>query len=284
MIDIFQKQQTFNKSALLLNIDRITAIKNPYIGNKRKLLYDIYSQIEKEKVKYNTVLDPFSGSAACSMMFKSMGKIVHSNDILQSSHNYSSAFVMNNNITLSQQDKDYICNNKINVQGLIYKKYSQIFEKEQADQIQRIRMNIWSRWGFLSDSVSFFKHHIAMANLQLYIMQRSVVGRLSSGQVMSKIDFRKNHHMNAGRQIAGKNIYHYNFNDPSFSGECVAYNQDAIQFLSRKIDAQLIYIDPPYGGSSSDYSTMYNFFEDLQTMNYRNEHYDAISVQFNGKL
>ncbi len=262
IIDIFDDGAQYDKSRLLTNSSRITAIKNPYIGNKRKILYHIYDQIQKNNIKYDTVLDPFSGSAACSMIFKSMGKTVHACDILKSSYNFAAAFVQNNTTILSQDEKTKIIKD-VKVDGYIYNKYPQFYQKNQADVLQGIRNNIINKWGSLSDQQSINKYSIAMANLQLYIMQRSVVGRLSNGQVISKTSFRKKHHMNSGRQISGKNIYYYNFNDPSFNSLSKAYNQDAFSFLDKKIQAQLIYIDPPYGGSQSDYTAMYNFFEDI---------------------
>ena len=76
--------ETFN--AKLSNIcDTISAMHHPYIGNKSRALHGIFSALHKENIKYNNVLELFSGGASVSLAFKALGKNVICNDILESS-------------------------------------------------------------------------------------------------------------------------------------------------------------------------------------------------------
>ncbi len=84
----------------------------PYTGNKKKLIYNIHDVLRKKNLKFDTVLDAFSGSATVSFLFKMMGKQVLSNDVLTSSYMNSVAFVENPGIKLSKEEKDFLLNNE----------------------------------------------------------------------------------------------------------------------------------------------------------------------------
>lgn len=80
----------------------------PYTGNKKKLIYAIHETIMKHGLKFNSVLDAFSGSATISFLFKMMGKKVLSNDILTCSYLNSVAFVENPGIKLTDEEKEFL--------------------------------------------------------------------------------------------------------------------------------------------------------------------------------
>lgn len=253
MIDIFTQnnyEQDLNRS-----IDLIQSIKNPYIGSKRKILYSIYKNIIQNDIKHEKVIDLFSGGSSVGMMFKSMGKQVFSNDILYSSYSYAKTFVENNNVIISEIQKKQLLEDFENKNN-IFEKYFDYYEKEQAYEIQKFLHNAQKYKGTI-------KYEICIANLILYLTERSVVGQLNSGQVVSKKQFRKNHHMNKGRTLQAKNIHFYNFNNINYNYNCKAYNLDVFEFLDLNIEADLIYIDPPYGGLQSDYIKMYNIIQDI---------------------
>ena len=84
----------------------------PYTGNKKKLVYNIHNVLRKKNLKFDTVLDAFSGSATISFLFKMMGKQVLSNDLLTSSYMNSVAFVENPGIKLSDEEKEFLLNNE----------------------------------------------------------------------------------------------------------------------------------------------------------------------------
>ena len=96
------------ESTLSYACHRVRSIKNPYVGNKSKILYKIINLIEQEGIKYDSVLDLFSGSGCFSLVMKLIGKRVVSNDLLASSYIYTHAFVENNTEELTKKEKEYL--------------------------------------------------------------------------------------------------------------------------------------------------------------------------------
>lgn len=84
----------------------------PYTGNKKKLIYSLHDTLRKHNLKFDTVLDAFSGSATVSFLFKMMGKQVLANDLLTSSYMNAVAFVENPGITLSDEEKEFLLNHQ----------------------------------------------------------------------------------------------------------------------------------------------------------------------------
>ena len=54
-------------------IDKISVIPSNYVGSKRRLLPHIVNAIKDRQIKFDSVLDAFSGSAMVSMLFMFMG-------------------------------------------------------------------------------------------------------------------------------------------------------------------------------------------------------------------
>lgn len=84
----------------------------PYTGNKKKLIYSIHDVLRKHNLKFETILDAFSGSATISFLFKMMGKQVLANDLLTSSYMNAVAFVENPGIKLTEEEKKFLLNNE----------------------------------------------------------------------------------------------------------------------------------------------------------------------------
>ncbi len=82
----------------------------PYTGNKKKLIYSIHNILRKYNLKFDTVIDAFTGSATMAFLFKMMGKKVLANDLLTSSYMNAVAFVENPGIQLSDEEKDHLLN------------------------------------------------------------------------------------------------------------------------------------------------------------------------------
>jgi len=83
-----------------------------FMGSKQKLLDFIYDNVKG--LEAESVLDAFSGSGCVGYLFKTMGKQVHTNDMLKSCYITSKATIENKREKLSQQDIDLVINNKTN--------------------------------------------------------------------------------------------------------------------------------------------------------------------------
>lgn len=122
------------------------------------------------------------------------------------------------------------------------------------------------------------------ANLQQHVLRDCFVGgRMHQGQVLAELASRllhqknqlKRHFTNEGssemnfhsqqgdQRRPGEGLKWWTFADLDLPGSCLAVNMDVIELLLSdfcKVDC--VYFDPPYGGQSSDYATMYRFLEE----------------------
>lgn len=244
--------------------------KNPYIGNKRKLIPFLIKTIDKHNIKYESVLDLFSGSAFCSMAFKMLDKKVISNDILTCSYVNALAFVKNVNIILTDEDKKYLFSGTQYDKDLIDDKYLNRLDEAEIATIAGYYDKAIQKWGHpTGDNV---KSAIAIAYMQNYIIENCFVGgRLNGGQILAAYDHRIDHPRNKGynmffngRDFSYSNMRWQNPIYPKDKNRHECYNLDAMHFLTTvKPKVDLAYIDPPYGGSQSDYGFMYAFFEEM---------------------
>jgi adenine-specific DNA methylase len=278
-------------SMLSLIQKKLSVLRNPYIGNKKKMITHIVSAFKKHNIDYSSVLDLFSGSASVSIAFKILGSTIHSNDILTSSIINAIAYVENRNISISAAEKEYLFKTKDikepypfflkyqdrftekemlflsnysnNIQNLFECKMTNPFHKKQICRMDYFReyLNIYS--------ISRIKIALASVSIQNYIMDNCFVGgRLNNGQVLAKLEHRLSHPRNNGREMLFRNI---RWIEPLFPEDNHIHyidNKDALVLL-QDIDTvdKLVYIDPPYGGEQSDYVYMYGFFEEYLYQN-----------------
>ena len=126
-----------------------------------------------------------------------------------------------------------------------------------------------------------------LANLQQHVLRDCMVqGRLHRGQSLAEVDVRLKHQKNqlkasysnegstemdfltqAGAHWRdgkpGQGMKWWTFAGMDLPGDCLATNMDVVELLKQpycKVDCA--YFDPPYGGQSSDYATMYRFLEE----------------------
>ena len=249
-------------------ISVLKGFKNPYIGNKRKLIPFLIETIDKHGIEYNSVLDLFSGSAFVSMAFKMLDKRVIANDLLTCSYLNSVAFVENRDVSLTEEDKMYLFSGTKKIDSFIGDKYKNYLNENEVSIILNYYDRLVSRWG---GHYGCMKASLAIVYMQNYIIENCFVGgRLNSGQILAKYEHRIAHQRNKG------NSMFFNGRDFSYSDmrwtnpiyptdghihEC--YNMDAVDLLKIPPCVDLVYIDPPYGGSQSDYGFMYALFEEL---------------------
>ncbi|KKL96860.1 hypothetical protein LCGC14_1840270, partial [marine sediment metagenome] len=267
------------QDTLILNIQsKLGVFKNPYVGNKRKLLPFLIQAINKQGIEYNSVLDLFCGSAYVSMAMKLLDKRVICNDILESSCTNARAFVTNHRDVLTKEEKKYLTSNVRDADpNPVFNNYKDRFSEAEIKKINDYRLNVDDLFSLCTSSPTIWmKRILSVAYLQNYIMEKCFLGgRLNSGQVLAKLDHRLNHKRNQGKEMTfndirwTKPIYP---NDPNCH---LSMNKDAIDLLENynkeRLDVGLCYIDPPYGGDQSDYAVMYEFFEMLHTLQNREE-------------
>jgi adenine-specific DNA methylase len=89
-------------------------------------------------------------------------------------------------------------------------------------------------------------------------------GRYYQGQTIADLEHRLKHDKNKGKEITDLDIQISRFESVLSENESIVFNADVVELLEAGIvQADLIYLDPPYGGASSDYSTLYRFLEEF---------------------
>lgn len=254
-------------SKLNCTVERLKAIKNPWTGNKKKLVYDIFTFLEESDVKCDTFLDLFSGSGVVGIAAKALDKKVISNDLMTFAYYSALCFVENDRLMISDAElKDLINPDDYLAEGFVTKKYHHDlgnFTLHEAKCLDTFYKNVNDKYG---NDISNPQRAFAILTILYYVMQHCYVGgRLNKGQVLADLDHRLNHAKNKNYQdgMSFKKIPTIKFKTKGSKGN-VAYNKDAIQCLkdlnNESID--VCYIDPPYGGDQSDYAKMYTFFEE----------------------
>lgn len=88
-------------------------------------------------------------------------------------------------------------------------------------------------------------------------------GRYYNGQTVAKLEHRLKHKKVNGKELTEIPMSIDRFRNVLATGDACVFNADIVELLDADIiEADLMYIDPPYGGASSDYSTLYRFLEE----------------------
>jgi adenine-specific DNA methylase len=320
-----------------------------YVGNKRKIMGNIWVIIEKEKIEFDSIVDLFSGSGVVSYFMKRLGKRVISNDILTSSYMKSLCLVENPGVTLDKEEIDFLINNDNPNKGdYVSKNYAGKYVTDsEAKFLDNYRANIDDLvcgykqgiglvgnnavclrlpWGGIDKAKDLYKHRrrqmegygkdsdspdrrigiywddnldlkfdkwtekyindydeatlkavklsapykqaAAFDGVNTHVLKNCFVGgRLYSGQTLAKLDHRIAHPSNDNKEMDNSKVSRVinDFRSIYRPGEkdCISLNWDAVELMNTgMVDAEVAYIDPPYGGSSSDYSYMYQFIEE----------------------
>lgn len=277
-------RETF-ESKLSYVCNRIKRIRNPYIGNKSKILFKIIKLIEDEGIKYNSALDLFSGSGCFSLAMKLMGKRAVSNDLLYSSYVYTHAFVENNTYEITDDEKKYLLFNRSSKNMPEFFEDNEQFSGEELKFLYHYRENVRTLFNGTPNSdykYNPYKYSLALACLQLYMMERVFVGgRLYKGQIIARLDHRLEHQRNNGNEMEFGKIFWYDFRIKNDKNNHNAYRKDSYDLLTLYPelvkDCDLAYIDPPYGGEQSDYFKMYSFFNEYISPDVINGHFDVFN-------
>lgn len=223
-----------------------------YMGSKYRVLPFILDALKD--IKYDSVLDAFSGSTCVSYMFKQQGKRVVSNDFMQFTYHFANALIENNNVTLTEDDKKHLLSANKKAGTFIADTFSGLyFTDEENHFLDVARANVE-----LLDNK--YKKSLALAALSRACMKRRARGiftftgdRYDDGRRDMQIGLKQHFVENIDA-----------FNKAVFDNSCqnLAFGLDVFDL---DVDVDLVYLDPPYftPNSDNDYSRRYHFVEGL---------------------
>jgi DNA adenine methylase len=243
-------QKRIKSTSLNTQIDNYPSTR--YMGSKNKLLPQIWSVASQ--FEHESVLDLFSGSGIVSYMFKSQGKQVFSNDYMAMASAYSMAMIENNSVILSDKDILKLIEKNKNSDMFVSKTFKDLyFTDEENLLIDNIRENI-------KKFRSPYKKAIAKSALIRACIKKRPRGIFTY----------TGHRYDDGRRDLLKTLQEQFIeaikiiNSSIFDNikENKSIRGDA---LSCKLDADLVYIDPPYYSllSDNEYVRRYHFVEGL---------------------
>ncbi|MDC8001527.1 Dam family site-specific DNA-(adenine-N6)-methyltransferase [Aequorivita todarodis] len=233
-----------------------------YIGNKSKLLDFIEGVIDKYKIKGNSFVDLFSGTSSVGDFFKDKYKII-SNDFMYYSYVFSKAKLLNDSIPKFKSfnkkyskdvfewlnEKEF----KPNKHFFVYNNYTpkgerMFFTEANGLKIDGIRISIEDL--YCDRTINENEYYFLLASLLESVTKVSN----TSGTYEA---FFKFWDTRAEKEFCIKPL---EFLHKKYDSENLIYNQDSNELL-RKIDGDILYIDPPY--SVTQYASAYHILETI---------------------
>jgi DNA adenine methylase len=223
-----------------------------FMGSKYKVLPFLWDSIKD--LQFESVLDSFSGSACVSYMFKQYGKKVYSNDFMHFSYHLANALIENPSKKILTHEVEFLIQPNPNKNTFISDTFRGLyFTDEENEFLDNVRANI----ELMNCN---YKKSLALAALSRACLKKRPRGiftytgnRYDDGRADLKISLRQHFIDNIN-----------SFNNAVFDNgvENKAFNCDVFDL---DIEADLVYLDPPYytKASDNDYTRRYHFVEGL---------------------
>lgn len=234
-----------------------------FIGNKEKISKWICDQFPKDAI---SLFDAFSGGCSLAYEAKRRGLEVYTNDILEINYHIANALIENNHSVLNKSDIDLIFSG-IPFEGFMFKNYSEVyFFPEECKELDLYRRNIDNLPSAEKKSLAFALIRRAMIRKMPYsrfnIKWEKIVQLRDEEYSYEKYKRRRAYHNESFKFHFLKNLEEYNnavFNNDK---DNIAYNDDIFNLLD-KVNADIIYLDPPYTGTMNNYFRFYGLMDDF---------------------
>ena len=232
-----------------------------YIGNKEKIVNWISSNVPDDAKSF---FDVFAGGCSVSYMAKTKGLDVYSNDILKINFHIAKSIIENQNVILSQNDVDIIFDG-VPFEGFMYEHYSEkYYYPEECKQLDLYRHNIEKLDNEYKKSMAFVLMRRAMIRKMPYsrftIRWEKIKQLRDEDYSYRTYGRRRAYHNKSFRHHFEANLEEYNSSVFNSQSLCKAYCLDVYDAINM-VDADVIYMDPPYAGTMNDYHGFYGLLD-----------------------
>ena len=240
--------------------DNFTLPTQQYLGNKIKYIDFIKNSIPEDVF---TICDAFSGSGIVSYELKKKYHIL-SNEILSSGYKLTHGLIENNHIKLTDKDIKNIIKINPRKKTFIEDNFTDLYyTQEECVFLDNLYSNI-------IEIENDFKKSILFTAICRTLIRKILFAYFCHTKA---IEYRNDEARWKRNPAINRDIkemfleYVKNYNNCIFDNkkDNKAYNMDIFDFLnhikSNNIKIDLIYFDPPYGGTHCDYNSYYHFLE-----------------------
>ena len=241
-------------------IDNLTLPRQQYLGNKIKYIDFIKNSIPEDVF---TVCDAFSGSGIVSYELKKKYRIL-SNEILSSGYKLTHGLIENNHIKLTDKDIQNIIKTNPKKKTFIEDNFTDLYyTREECVFLDNLYSNIIK-------VKNDFKKSILFTAICRTLIRKILFAYFCHTKAIEYRNDPKRWKRNPAINRDIKEMfleYVKKYNNCIFDNkkDNKAYNMDIFDFLDNindnNIKIDLIYFDPPYGGTHCDYNSYYHFLE-----------------------
>jgi len=237
----------------------------PYLGGKRRLCPLIFALVAEQIPRRNwsqlSWLDPFSGGGSVSLYAKAHGFRVIASDLSERAVLVSRALVENSQVRLRRSD------------------ILSLFRGDRAERAATHLSDVLSvdqaRWIYGALAVAAERPEPVRSLLQLVVMKATLrlfpmsLPAATDARAAAHGDFdhisprRVGHYLRARKSLSPEAIWRIaeQVNDGIFGGRGTALQGDARELVARE-PADVLYLDPPYAGTSK-YDNEYAMIDEL---------------------
>ncbi len=258
--ELLEKRQSLRHYSLLNNSGEIYQhYKMPqpqYLGSKYKLLEWITNFIP---TGVQSVLDGFGRSQSVAFEFKKLGFQVTTNDFLNFCHQTGIALIENKDILFTDEDIKKLFTLNANKRSVMSNYKDIFFSDKECILLDNLRWNI--------DLIECkYKKAIAFAVINRSLTRKTIMGHFAHTKAIAYANNPERIKRNPSIAKCISELFldlidEYNAAIFNNGMENISYNQNILDLLPNLQDIDLVYYDPPYCSSHSDYQSFYHLLE-----------------------
>jgi adenine-specific DNA-methyltransferase len=256
----YKEQMTSYAQQALFEPIRFEAYKFPlpqYLGAKFNLLSWIAKFVPNN---VNIALDAFAGSQSVAFLLKQRELQVYTNDFLAFCHQIGKSLIENKNELLSDTEASSLFELRANAGTLMQDNFiGNFFLAEEAKMLDSFRANV-------EELSSPYKRAMALTVMNRSLTRKIIMGHFAHTQARVYASNPERIRRNPSIAQPIKEIFFKllpKYTEAVFDNgqENKSFNENVLDLLPKLEKIDLVYFDPPYTDSHSDYQSFYHLTE-----------------------